>query len=141
MGSVSFSNPTMVMADFNYIRHLKVHNCYMGSLKIGHMGKVIHNLQPAFPSKHNLQFSGIPRLLSSSSAQYNGEGDLEEYPVEHLRVPRHWLDPARASEVNLFMYLFIFRVSLLRLNVLCGNLLDAKFLIYYKSYIGANLGG
>ncbi|CDP03554.1 unnamed protein product [Coffea canephora] len=88
MGSVLFSNPTLIMAELKYVGHYK----------IGNSGSLILYFKPKFHHKHELRLSRFPSLLSPSNTQYNIEGDPEEDSVQHLRVPSSWLDPSQALE-------------------------------------------
>ncbi|XP_027149472.1 uncharacterized protein LOC113749804 [Coffea eugenioides] len=88
MGSVLFSNPTLIMAELKYVGHYKIGNS--GSLNL--------YFKPKFHHKHELRLSRFPSLLSPSNTQYNIEGDPEEDSVQHLRVPSSWLDPSQALE-------------------------------------------
>ncbi|KAL3517497.1 hypothetical protein ACH5RR_020086 [Cinchona calisaya] len=88
MGSLLFSNPTMIMAEFKYLHHQKVHK-----------SSLIPIFQPKFHHKNELRLSRTPVLVSPSNTQYSVEGDDPEGNyVQHLKIPSNWLDPSKASE-------------------------------------------
>ncbi|CAI9108008.1 OLC1v1007516C1 [Oldenlandia corymbosa var. corymbosa] len=107
MGCLTFSNSsTTMMAGFGFWRHPKNWNFrnldHPKSVQIGDNMILKSNLIPTvdLSQKYHLKSSKLSMLLSAST-QRDPEIDPvedDEGSVEDLRVPSHWLDPAKASQ-------------------------------------------
>lgn len=53
-----------------------------------------------------VRFSKPPKRISYSTSQSNG-GEDEQNSFQELRVPTHWLEPVKASQVIHFNFFFL----------------------------------